>query len=46
MEVFEEVDSRSFNMTSIMRITLTEPPVGMRKQYYANKDEMKYVRME
>ena len=33
-------------MTSIMRITLTEPPVGMRKQYYANKDEMKYVRME
>ena len=33
-------------MTSIMRITLTEPPVGMRKQYDANKDEMKYVRVE
>ena len=29
-----------------MRITLTEAPVGKRKQYDANGDEMKYGRMD
>ena len=46
MEGFEEAVSRSLNRTAVVRITLTEPPVGKRKQYDANGDEMKYGRME
>lgn len=46
MEGFEEAVSRSLQKTSVVRITLTEPPVGKRKQYDANGDEMKYGRME
>lgn len=30
----------------VVRITLTTPPVGKRKQYDANGEEMKYGRME
>ena len=46
MEGFEEAVSRSLQKTAVVRITLTEPPVGKRKQYDANGDEMKYGRME
>ena len=46
MEGFEEAVSRSLQKTSVVRITLIEPPVGKRKQYDANGDEMKYGRME
>ena len=46
MEGFEEAVSRSLHRTAVVRITLTEPPVGKRKQYDANGDEMKYGRME
>lgn len=38
--------SRSLHRTAVVRITLTEPPVGKRKQYDANGDEMTYGRME
>ena len=37
---------RSMSHTAVVRITLTEPPVGKRKQYDANGDEMKYGRMD
>ena len=46
MEGFEEAFSRSLHRTSVVRITLTEPPVGKRKQYDANGDEMKFGRLE
>ena len=46
MEGFEEAVSRSLHRTAVVRITLTEPPVGKRKQYDGNGDEMKYGRME
>ena len=46
MEGFEEAVTRSLHRTAVVRITLTEPPVGKRKQYDANGDEMKYGRME
>jgi uncharacterized membrane protein len=31
---------------AVVRITLTEPPVGKRKQYDKNGEEMKWGRME
>ena len=46
MEGFEVAVSRSLHRTAVVKITLTEPPVGKRKQYDANGDEMKYGRME
>ena len=47
MDAFEAAVERSLSRTAIVRITLTEPPpVGKRKQYDANGDEMKYGRME
>lgn len=44
MEAFDAAVDRSMSRTAIVRITLTEPPVGKRKQYDANGDEMKYGR--
>ena len=44
MEGFEEAVTRSLHRTTVVRITLSEPPVGKRKQYDANCDEMKYGR--
>lgn len=32
--------------TAVVRIRLTEPPVGKRKQYDSNGEEMKWQRME
>lgn len=46
MDAFEEAVKRSLHRTSVVRITLTAPPTGKRKQYDANGDEMKYGRME
>ena len=46
MDVFDAAVERSMSHTAVVRITLTEPPVGKRKQYDANGDEMKYGRMD
>ena len=46
MEAFDESIARSLARTSVVRITLTEPPVGKRKQYDKDGEEMKYGRME
>ena len=45
MDAFDAAVARSMSRTAVVRITLTEPPVGKRKQYDANGDEMKYGRM-
>ena len=46
MDAFDASIERSLCRTAVVRITLTEPPVGKRKQYDKNGDEMKYGRME
>ena len=46
MDAFEAAVERSMARTAVVRITLTEPPVGKRKQYDANGEELKYGRME
>lgn len=46
MDNFEPSIARSLGRTAVVRITLTEPLSGKRKQYDANGDEMKYQRME
>lgn len=46
MDAFETSIARSLGRTAVVRIQLTEPPVGKRKQYDANGEEMKWQRME
>lgn len=46
MDAFDDAIKRSLNRTAVVKITLTEPPTGKRKQYDKNGDEMKYGRME
>ena len=46
MDAFDEAIKRSLSRTAVIKITLTEPPTGKRKQYDANGEEMKYGRME
>lgn len=46
MEAFDEAVSRSLSRTAVVRITLMEPPVGKRKQYDKQGEEMKWGRME
>ncbi len=46
MEAFDKSIARSLSRTSVVRITLTEPPVGKRKQYDKDGEEIKYGRME
>ncbi|MCQ2199023.1 MAG: pyridoxamine 5'-phosphate oxidase family protein [Paludibacteraceae bacterium] len=46
MDAFDTSIARSLARTAVVRIRLTEPPVGKRKQYDKNGDEMKYGRME
>lgn len=41
MDAFDAAISRSLSRTCVVRITLTEPPVGKRKQYDSNGDEIK-----
>lgn len=45
MDAFDAAVKRSMARVAIVRITLTEPPVGKRKQYDADGNEMKYGRM-
>lgn len=46
MDAFDDAIARSLHRTSVVRITLDEPPTGKRKQYDRNGEEMKYGRME
>lgn len=46
MDAFDAAIERSLKATMVIRIDLTEPPTGKRKQYDKNGDEMKYGRME
>ena len=40
MEAFDAAVGRSLDKTAVVRITLTEPPVGKRKQYDENGNEL------
>lgn len=46
MNAFDTSISRSLARTAVVRITLTEPPTGKRKEYDKQGEEMKYGRME
>lgn len=46
MDAFDASIARSLGRTAIVKITLIEPPVGKRKQYDAQGEELKYGRME
>lgn len=46
MDAFDRGVARSLLRTAVVRITLTEPPTGKRKQYDKEGVEMKYGRME
>ena len=46
MDAFDQSIARSLSRTVVVRITLTEPPTGKRKQYDKEGVEMKYGRME
>ncbi len=46
MEAFGDAVARSLDRTAVVRITLTEPPRGKRKQYDRQGREMKFGRME
>lgn len=46
MEAFDAAVARSLDHTAVVKITLTEPPSGKRKQYDKEGVEMKWGRME
>ena len=46
MDAFDDAVNRSLARTAVVRIRLTSAPIGKRKQYDKNGDEMKYGRME
>lgn len=46
MDAFDKAIHRSLHRTAVVRITLTAPPTGKRKQYDKQGEEMKYGRME
>lgn len=46
MDAFDAAVVRSMSRTAVVRITLAESPVGKRKQYDVNGEEMKYGRMD
>lgn len=46
MDAFEEAVKGSLHRTAVVKVTLSAPPTGKRKQYDKNGDEMKYGRME
>jgi len=46
MDAFDAAISRSLERTAVVKITLTEPPIGKRKQYDKQGEEMKWGRME
>ena len=45
MDAFDDAIARSIERTAVVRITLTEAPVGKRKQYDKEGEELKYGRM-
>lgn len=46
MDAFDESVRRSLHRTAVVRITLSEPPVGKRKQYDSSGEELKWGRVE
>ena len=46
MDAFDEAIQRSLERTAVVKITLTAPPTGKRKQYDKEGEEMKWKRME
>lgn len=46
MDAFDASIARSLSRTAVVRITLTAPPTGKRKQYDRQGEEMKFGRME
>lgn len=46
MQAFDSAIDRSLHRTAVVKITLSEPPTGKRKQYDRQGEEMKYGRME
>ena len=46
MDAFNDAITRSLGRTAVVKITLTEPPTGKRKQYDKEGEEMKWQRME
>jgi hypothetical protein len=46
MDAFDAAIERSLERTAVVKITLTEPPTGKRKQYDKQGEEMKWQRME
>ena len=46
MDAFDDAISRSLERTAVVKITLTEPPTGKRKQYDKEGEEMTYGQME
>lgn len=45
MDAFDQSIARSLGRTAVIRITLSAPPTGKRKQYDRNGEEMKYGTM-
>ena len=46
MDAFDDAIARSLERTAVVKITLTAPPTGKRKQYDKQGEEMKWGRME
>lgn len=46
MDAFDASIERNLHRTAVVRIKLTAPPTGKRKQYDKEGNEMKYGRME
>ena len=46
MDAFDDAVKRSMYRTAVVKITLTSPPTGKRKQYGLDGEEMKWGRME
>ena len=46
MDAFDDAIKRSIERTGVVKITLTEPPTGKRKQYDKEGEEMKWQRKE
>ena len=46
MDAFDDAIARSLKQTTVVKITLTAPPTGKRKQYDKHGEELKYGRME
>ena len=46
MDAFDAAIAHSLDRTGVVKITLTAPPTGKRKQYDQHGDELKYGRME